>query len=104
MKQIEYGDELKLDTTMTSELKLEGLTAELTRQIQSQRKETGLKVGQMAELRYETDSAIIEKAMQRVDRKKTYLNSVKRKAKSEKQEGKEISIDGQKLLIILISN
>ncbi len=94
VKEIAFGKELALDTNLTADLKLEGLTAELTRQIQNLRKESGLKVGQMAELYFETESDMMKKAMEAVDRKKTYLESVKHSETSEKQIGKEINIDG----------
>ncbi|HEY4518366.1 MAG TPA: class I tRNA ligase family protein, partial [Candidatus Paceibacterota bacterium] len=42
VKELESGDELKLDTTITPELKLEGDMRDLVRQIQEKRKEMGL--------------------------------------------------------------
>ena len=71
-----FGKELRLDTAMTPQLRLQGLTRELERQINQFRKEAGLRVGEEIDLRYETESANIEKAMEGVDRKKTYLKSI----------------------------
>jgi len=76
VKEVVLGDKLELDTNLSDDLKLEGLTAELTRQIQALRKELGLKIGEMAELHYQSDSDIIKRAMEKVDRKKTYVSRV----------------------------
>src|SRR3990167_7283726 len=65
-----FGKELRLDTAMTPQLRLQGLTRELERQINQFRKEAGLRVGEEIDLRYETESANIKKAMEAVDRKK----------------------------------
>ena len=92
VKEVVVGDKLELDTNLSDDLKLEGLTAELTRQIQQLRKESGLKIGQMADLSYETDSDMIEKALTQVDRKKTYLKEIK-KGKAEK----DFEVDGHKI-------
>ncbi len=43
VKKVENGEELKLDKTLTDELKLEGRARELTRAVQSARKHAGLK-------------------------------------------------------------
>ncbi|TSA46632.1 isoleucine--tRNA ligase, partial [bacterium] len=74
--EIVSGDKLELDTTITPELAILGLARELERQIQSLRKEAGLKIGELVDLCYETKSDMIKKAMGLVDRKKIYVNQV----------------------------
>ena len=92
VKEVVFGDKLELDTNLSEDLKLEGLTAELTRQIQQLRKDSGLKIGEMATLEYQSESDIIKRAMQAVDRKKTYLANVEYGISN--MEGKEMEIEG----------
>ena len=96
VKQIILGDKLELDTAISEDLRLAGVTRELERQINQFRKESGLKIGQMAELHYATDSDIIKKAIKQVDTKKTYLAGFKQ---AQESAGKEIDIDGEKARI-----
>ena len=98
VKEIEFGDKLEIDTNLTDDLKLEGLTAELTRQIQTLRKEQGLKIGEMVDLEFSTSSDILEKAMGKVDIRKTYLKAIH---KTQSSDGAEISVDGNKILVKL---
>ena len=101
VKDIVYGDNLELDTEMTSELKQEGLVRELTRVIQGLRKEMGLKIGENAEIEYETTSEEIKLAMERVDKSKVYIVTL-RQAQG-LTGGKEAEVEGEKIKI-LISN
>ncbi|MDP3741608.1 MAG: isoleucine--tRNA ligase [bacterium] len=73
---IEFGDKLELDTKITPDLKISGLARELERQIQQFRKESGLKIGEIVDLYYETKSANIKRALENMDRKKTYIQSI----------------------------
>ncbi len=68
----------KLDTELTPELKLEGLTRGLERFVQGMRKAQGFKVGEMAALRYETADAEIEQAFNLFDAKKTYISKIEK--------------------------
>ncbi|OGE79346.1 MAG: hypothetical protein A3C85_04750 [Candidatus Doudnabacteria bacterium RIFCSPHIGHO2_02_FULL_48_21] len=101
VKEIAYGENLALDTKLDAGLKLEGLTAELTRQIQSLRKELGMRIGEMADLYYETDSDMIKKAITLVDKKKTYLTSVQSGIKD--MTAKETQIEGNILRLCIQS-
>jgi len=52
-----------LDIAMTEDLKLEGNARELIRQINSQRKEMGLSIGDMVEVVYETKSKELKETL-----------------------------------------
>jgi isoleucyl-tRNA synthetase len=89
-------EELTLDLTLTPELRLEGLVRGLERIIQELRKQQGFKVGEEATLSYDTDDTDLEAAMQKVDRKKTYLSRIERRKKAgairHTLESKEVSL------------
>lgn len=76
VKEVAFGDKLELDTSISEELKLEGLTRELERAINALRKEMGLRIGQAADLYYETNSSRLSKAIKQVDHKKTYISEL----------------------------
>lgn len=68
---------ISLDDRLTPELKLEGLARELERQVQDLRKKSGLKLGELVDLYYNTESSEIEKALAGLfDRKKTFVGQV----------------------------
>jgi isoleucyl-tRNA synthetase len=69
---------LYIDTGMTPELKLEGEVRKLERAIQERRKEMGLKVGDMARLKYSPASGATGTVFGAVDMKKTYLSEVEK--------------------------
>ncbi len=69
--------QLYLDTNLTEELKLEGLARELERQIQDLRKKSGLKVGELVDLYYNTQDDKLEDALLNLlDRKKTFVSQI----------------------------
>ena len=76
VQEVVFGDKLELDTEITPELKIEGLARELERQIQQFRKESGLKIGEIVDLYYETESDIIKQAFEKVDRNKIYVKNL----------------------------
>ena len=73
---VKYGTTFELDTAINEELKIAGLARELERQINQFRKESGLKIGQTADLCFATESAIIKKAFDTLDKKKVYIGMV----------------------------
>jgi isoleucyl-tRNA synthetase len=83
-------------TEITPELKKEGLAAELTRAVQDMRKKTGLKVGEVVNLTYDTDDGELIEAFELVDTKKTYINEI-----SQGSGGDVIEIEGKKITIKL---
>jgi isoleucyl-tRNA synthetase len=100
VQEVVTGDKLELDTNITPELKLEGLVRELERRIQEFRKESGLKIGEMVDLYYETKSDMIKKAVKLVDRKKIYVKELRIKNQELRADfEKEIEVEGESILI-----
>ena len=65
MKQVTFGaPEVKLDTVITEELKLEGLAREIVRAIQDRRKKMGLNVEDRIDTRCEADG-MLQRAIER---------------------------------------
>lgn len=66
-----------LNLEITPELRLEGLSREVERQVQDLRKKSGLKVGDLVDLYYNTQDEEIENALLNfLDRKKTFVSQV----------------------------
>lgn len=62
---------------ISKELKKEGLARELERQVQDLRKKSGLKVGELVDLYYNTPGEEIEEILLNIlDRKKTFINQI----------------------------
>ncbi len=73
----QHIDNLYLDVELTPELKTEGLARELERQVQDLRKKSGLKVGEIVDLYYNTPDDTMAKALvELLDRKKTFVNQI----------------------------
>jgi hypothetical protein len=66
-----------LDLNLTDELKQEGLARELERQVQDLRKKSGLKVGDLVDLYYNTQDLGLEDVLLKLfDRKKTFVSQI----------------------------
>ncbi len=96
VKSIKFGDAQAFDLNINSELKKEGLAAELERLVQDLRKKSGLKVGELINLTYDTNDGELKAAFDLFDTKKTYINTV-----SQGSGGEEYEIDGKKVAIRL---
>jgi isoleucyl-tRNA synthetase len=73
----EMGFKVALSLEITPELKKEGLARELERQVQDLRKKSGLKVGELVDLYYNTSSEEIEDMLlNSLDRKKTFVSQI----------------------------
>ena len=94
VKQVSFGaPEVRLDTTITEELKLEGLAREVVRVIQDRRKRLGLNVEDRIHARYEADG-MLERTMQR------HADYIKAETLSETlQPGREDGFDGEQLML-----
>jgi len=97
--EVKFTKSFELNTELTPNLKMAGLTRELERQINQFRKEAGLRVGEEIDLRYETESANIKKAMEAVDRKKTYLEAITKGKLKDEMKRKELEIEGEKVTV-----
>jgi isoleucyl-tRNA synthetase len=65
VKRVDFGaPEVRLDTEITEELKLEGLAREVVRAIQDRRKKAGLNVEDRIDTRYDADG-LVARALQR---------------------------------------
>jgi len=70
-------DKVFLDLEITPELQLEGYAREIERQIQDLRKKSGLQVGQLVDVYYNTQDGELEKVVANmIDRKKTFINQI----------------------------
>ncbi|MBX4191855.1 MAG: class I tRNA ligase family protein, partial [Candidatus Doudnabacteria bacterium] len=96
VKSVKIGDKLEFDLNITPELKKEGLAAELERSVQELRKKSGLKVGEVINLTYDTNDGELIAAFDLFDTKKTYVNKISQGSGGEEQE-----IDGKKVAILL---
>jgi isoleucyl-tRNA synthetase len=66
-----------LNIELTDELRKEGLARELERQIQDLRKKSGLSVGEMVDVLYNTQDEELESALLTlINRKKTFVNQI----------------------------
>lgn len=70
---------LALNIEMTAELKQEGIARELERQVQDLRKKSGLKIGELVDVYYNTADEKLEAALlSTFDRKKTFVSQIQK--------------------------
>lgn len=93
-----FVESLLLDTKISSELKLEGLARNLERIVQDIRKKSGLKVGEMVNLSYDTDDEELRKALDLFDKKKTFVATIKQVKTDSMQ---ELEVDGKVIRLAL---
>ncbi len=69
IKKIELGDAVRLDITLTDELKEEGVVRDTIREIQAFRKEQNLKPGEVSTYRYAgNERSVVEKYMAEIEK------------------------------------
>ena len=94
VKAITFGaPEVKLDTVITEELKLEGLAREIVRAIQDRRKKLGFNVEDRIHTRYEADGLVVRAMQHHADYIKMETLSVSL------EPGREDGFDGEQLMI-----
>jgi isoleucyl-tRNA synthetase len=94
VKSITFGaPEVKLDTEITEELKLEGLAREVVRAIQDRRKKTGLNIEDRIETRYESDGMLVRALQKHGDYIKNETLSVALGP------GREDGFDGEQMML-----
>lgn len=101
VKAVRFGDEFDLKTSITPELKREGLMREVVRQVQSARKKADLNVDDRILLGLTTDDAELTKAInEHTDtiKQETLARSL-RKADSKVSYHEEVQVDGAVLQI-----
>ena len=96
VKSVKVGQKTEFDLVITPQLKQEGLARELERAVQELRKSSGLKVGQLAELTYDTMDKELIAAMSILDKEKTYISLIKHQeglaSEARMVDGKEIKM------------
>jgi isoleucyl-tRNA synthetase len=94
VKALVFGaPEVKLDTEITEELRLEGLAREVVRAIQDLRKKSGLNVEDRIDTRYETDGMLLRAIQRHADYIKNETLSVTL------EPGREDGFDGEQLML-----
>jgi len=87
---------LELNLELNDELKQEGAARELERQIQDLRKKSGLKVGELVDVFYNTQDEKLEEALLKlVDRKKTFVSQISKSLEVEVDFEAQNQIDGK---------
>ncbi|HYL07498.1 MAG TPA: isoleucine--tRNA ligase [Candidatus Udaeobacter sp.] len=94
VKRVDFGaSEVKLDTEITEELKLEGLAREVVRAIQDRRKKIGLNVEDRIDTRYEADGMLVRA----IERHRDYIKSETLSVTLER--GKDDGFDGEQMML-----
>ena len=92
-----------LNTDLTPELKQEGVARDLERAIQDLRKKSGLKVGQIVDLYYNsTEQGLIDSLVNLVDRKKTFISQIKTSLEVEADYEIQTTINGEAIWLGLV--
>ena len=97
------GSKVLLSTAMSPELKEEGYSRELERQVQDLRKRFGLNVGDMIDVYYNTQDVVLEMALVNgFDRRKTYTVQVKKELEVEADYEAQVEIDGRAIWLGIV--
>jgi predicted GNAT family acetyltransferase len=92
-----------LDTQMTEELRKEGLARELERTVQDLRKKSGLNVGDVVDVYYNTpDSELEDILLKLVNRKKTGINQIAQSLEVEADYEIQANVDGKAIWLGLV--
>jgi isoleucyl-tRNA synthetase len=94
---------LALNTVLTDELKAEGLARELERQVQDLRKKSGLQVGDLVDVYYNTVSEKLEYSLlSLLDRKKTFVSQISKSLEIEADFETQAEVEGEAIWIGMI--
>src|SRR6202162_302397 len=106
VKALTFGaPEVKLDTEITEELKLEGLGREVVRAIQDRRKKLGFNVEDRIHTRYEADGMLVRAIERHADYIKNETLSVTlEKGRADGFDGEQLMIEGEQIWIGLKRN
>jgi isoleucyl-tRNA synthetase len=106
VKSLVFGaPEVKLDTEITEDLKLEGLAREVVRAIQDRRKKLGFNVEDRIDARYEADGMLVRAIERHAGYIKNETLSVSLdKGRAEDFDGEQLMIEGEQIWIGLKRN
>jgi isoleucyl-tRNA synthetase len=106
VKQLTFGaPEVKLDTAITEELRLEGLAREVVRLIQDRRKKLGLNVEDRIHTRYEADGMLVRAFEKHADYiKNETLSLTMERGRSDEFNGEQHMLEGEQIWIGLKPN
>ncbi len=94
---------LAINFVLTPELKFEGIARELERQVQDLRKQSGLKVGELVDLYYNTQEDVLEDALlNMLDRKKTFVNQINKSFEVEVDFETQTQVDSKAIWLGMI--
>jgi isoleucyl-tRNA synthetase len=101
VKALVFGaPEVKLDTEITEELRLEGLAREVVRAIQDLRKKRGLNVEDRIDTRYETDGMLLRAIQRHADYiKNETLSITLEPGRDEGFDGEQMMLEGEQIWI-----
>jgi isoleucyl-tRNA synthetase len=92
-----------LDTRLTEELLRHGLAREIERTIQDLRKKSGLQVGDLVDIYYNTPDEEVENALvDLVDRKKTFVNQISKSFEVEADYEVQAEVNGKALWLGIV--
>ncbi|HEY4889645.1 MAG TPA: isoleucine--tRNA ligase [Candidatus Dormibacteraeota bacterium] len=92
--------EVKLDTEITEELRLEGLARELVRAIQDRRKKLGLNVEDRIDTRYEADGMLVRAVQRHGDYiKSETLSKSLEQGRADDFNGEQLMLEGEQIWI-----
>jgi isoleucyl-tRNA synthetase len=106
VKALTFGaPEVKLDTEITEELRLEGLAREVVRAIQDRRKKLGLNVEDRIDTRYDADGMLDRALSRHADYVKTETLSVTlERGRDDGFIGEQMMLEGEQIWIGLKRN
>jgi isoleucyl-tRNA synthetase len=106
VKTISFGaPEVRLDTVITEELKLEGLAREIVRAIQDMRKRLGLNVEDRIETHYDADGLLVRAFQRHGDYiQAETLSTTLTQGRPDGDEGQQMMIEGEQVWIGLKRN
>ena len=101
VKRLDFGaPEVKLDTEITEELRLEGLAREVVRAIQDRRKKVGLNVEDRIDTRYEADGMLSRAIERHADYIKNETLSVSLEpGRADDFDGEQMMLEGEQIWI-----
>jgi isoleucyl-tRNA synthetase len=101
VKELKFGaPEVKLDTEITEDLRLEGLAREVVRVIQDRRKKQGLNVEDRIHTRYEADGMLVRAMQKHADYiKNETLSTTLEAGRSDDFAGEQQMLEGEQIWI-----